>query len=253
MQGKQKTRHMLLSVFLFILIGIPGWGWAGIVDYELAIAQEIVSIAGATAEGMTLNGGIPGPTLRFKEGDTARIHVQNRMSVPSSIHWHGLLVPPEMDGVPLVSFPPIEPGATFVYEFPIRQSGTYWYHSHTNTQEQSGVYGSIVIEPLRKRLQVDRDYVVLFSDWTDEDPHEVLRTLRSGSEWYAIEKGSSQSVFGAARMGMMGEYFARELQRMPAMDISDVAYDRFLANGKPDISFHAKPGEKVRFRIINGS
>jgi FtsP/CotA-like multicopper oxidase with cupredoxin domain len=119
---------------------------AATVEYELTIAQQEVNITGKTARGMTINGAIPGPTLRFKEGDIARIHVHNRMSVETSIHWHGVLVPPDMDGVPYVSFPPIKPGAIFTYEFPIRQSGTYWYHSHTSLQEQSGVYGSIVIE-----------------------------------------------------------------------------------------------------------
>jgi CopA family copper-resistance protein len=202
---------------------------------------------------MTINGTIPGPTLRFREGDTARIHVHNKMKVDSSIHWHGILVPPGMDGVPYVSFPPIEPNTTFTYEFPIRQSGTYWYHSHTSLQEQSGVYGSIVIEPERSSIKSDRDYVVLLSDWTDEDPHTVNQTLKRGSEWYAIEKGSGQSILGAIRLGMFDDYFKRELQRMPPMDIADVAYDRFLANGKPDEALHAKPGDMVRLRIIDGS
>ena len=117
---------------LFLMSMTPGWLWAETVNYDLTIAQEKITIAGATADGMTINGGIPGPTLRFKEGDTARIHVHNRMSVPTSIHWHGVLVPPNMDGVPNISFPPIQPDTTFTYEFPIRQSGTYWYHSHSN-------------------------------------------------------------------------------------------------------------------------
>jgi CopA family copper-resistance protein len=226
---------------------------AATVEYELAIAQQEVNITGKPARGMTINGTIPGPTLRFEEGDIARIHVHNRMGVETSIHWHGLLVPPDMDGVPYVSFPPIEPGSTYTYEFPIRQSGTYWYHSHTSLQEQSGVYGSIVIEPRQKGQQTDRDYVVLFSDWTDENPYQVLRTLKRGSEWYALEKGSGQSILGAARLGMLGEYFKRELQRMPPMDISDVAYDRFLANGEPESTLPAEPHETVRLRIIDGS
>ena len=147
MKRRQITLYIWLPIILLIMGAIPGWGRAETVNYELTIAQEKVTIAGATAEGMTINGSIPGPTLRFKEGDTARILVHNRMSVATSIHWHGLLVPPDMDGVPYISFPPIQPGTTFTYEFPIRQSGTYWYHSHSNLQEQSGVYGSIVIEP----------------------------------------------------------------------------------------------------------
>jgi CopA family copper-resistance protein len=232
-----------------------GFVYAETVNYELTIAQEHVTIDGASAEGMTINGGIPGPTLRFKEGNTARISVHNRMAVPTSIHWHGLLVPPNMDGVPYLSFPPIQPGTTFVYEFPIRQSGTYWYHSHSNLQEQSGVYGAIVIDPKQEHphKKVDDDHVILFSDWTAEDPHQVLRSLKRGSEWYAIEKGSGQSIIGAARMGMLGDYFKREFQRMPAMDIADVAYDYFLANGRPETSLRADGEKTLRLRLINGS
>jgi CopA family copper-resistance protein len=175
------------------------------------------------------------------------------MDVSTSIHWHGVLVPPGMDGVPNVSFPPIAPGSTFTYEFPIRHSGTYWYHSHSGLQEQRGVYGSLVLEPPVEEMHSDRDYVVLFSDWTDEDPHTVLRTLKRGSEWYALEKGSAQSIFGAIRAGKFGDYFGREFSRMPAMDIADVAYDRFLANGNPEVSLEAGGGETVRLRLINGS
>jgi CopA family copper-resistance protein len=223
------------------------------VEYNLAIALQEVNFTGRSVQGMTINGSIPGPTLRFKEGDIARIHVRNKMTQETSIHWHGLLVPPGMDGVPYVSFPPIEPGTVFTYEFPIRQSGTYWYHSHTGTQEQSGVYGSIVIEPPSGEFNADRDYVILLSDWTDENPHKVNRTLRRGSEWYTIQKDSGQSIFGAVRNGMLWKYFKRNLRRMPAMDIADVAYHRFLANGASDSIFNAVPGETVRLRIIDGS
>ena len=250
---KLNIRHLWLAAMLLLVSAMPGVGWTETVNYELTISQEKVTIAGATAEGMTLNGSIPGPTLRFKEGDTARIQVHNRMSVATSIHWHGLLVPPNMDGVPNISFPPIQPGATFTYEFPIRQSGTYWYHSHSNLQEQSGVYGSIVIEPQHGDRHADSDYVILLSDWTTEDPHSVLRSLKRGSEWYALDKGSSQSILGATRMGKLGDYFTRELQRMPVMDIADVAYDYFLSNGQPETNIKAEGGETVRLRIINGS
>jgi CopA family copper-resistance protein len=246
-------RHAIVAGLIFSLhfYSIPAQ--AAIVEYDLVIAQQEVNITGKTVWAMTINGDIPGPTLRFKEGDIARIHVHNRMSVDTSIHWHGVLVPNEMDGVPYVTFPPIRPGAAFTYEFPIRQSGTYWYHSHTSLQEQGGIYGSIVIEPFQANFRLDRDYVVLFSDWTNEDPNEVIRTLKRGSEWYAIEKGAGQSILGAARLGMLGSYFRRELQRMPAMDISDVAYDYFLANGRPELVLAAEPGETVRLRIIDGS
>lgn len=230
-----------------------GQGEDSLVEYHLSIAEEKVNITGKSVKAMTINGGIPGPVLHFTEGDLARIHVKNEMDVETSIHWHGLLLPPEMDGVPFISFPPIQPGETFTYEFPIRQSGTYWYHSHTMLQEQRGVYGSIVIEPESNPLNYDQDHVILLSDWTNTDPHKVLRTLKRGSEWFSIQKGTAQSLLGAIRLGMIGDYLKREFLRMPAMDLSDIAYDRFLVNGKPVLKLEAKGGEKVRLRIINGS
>lgn len=226
---------------------------AEVVEYDLTIARQEFNFTGSPAAGMSINGTIPGPVLRFKEGDLAQIHVHNAMDVDTSIHWHGVLVPPGMDGVPRVSFPPIAPNATFTYEFPIRQSGTYWYHSHSALQEQSGVYGAIVITSHTQMSAPHRDHVVLLSDWTDEDPHTVNRTLKRGNEWYALQKGSSQSIAGAARLGMLGDYYIRELQRMPAMDIADVAYDRFLANGKPETVISATNEETVRLRVVDGS
>jgi len=246
-------QSIFILAIILIVNSLPLLSLAKNVEYELTISEQVVNYTGKSVPAMTINGGIPGPTLHFTEGDLARIEVHNQMSVETSIHWHGLLVPPNMDGVPLISFPPITPGTTFVYEFPIRQSGTYWYHSHTSLQEQRGVYGSIVIKPQQKPLSIDRDYVVLLSDWTDEDPHQVLRTLKRGSEWYALEKGSAQSIFGAMRAGKLGEYFTRELQRMPAMDIADVAYDYFLANGASETSLAAESDEWVLLRIIDGS
>lgn len=244
---KNLSTVLLVSSLLF-----AGWVNAATVEYDLTIAENIVHYSGWPARAMTINGGIPGPVLQFTEGDLARIHVRNAMPVETSVHWHGLLVPPEMDGVPFVSFPPIAPGTTFTYEFPIRQSGTYWYHSHTSLQEQSGVYGAIRILPSHQDHTADLDRAVILSDWTDTDPHEVLRTLKRGSDWMAIEKGSEQSIFGAARLGKLGNYFSRELQRMPAMDIADISYDRFLVNGLSEQVMTDATGKTVRLRIVNG-
>ena len=160
-----------------------------------------------------------------------------------------------MDGVPYISFPPIAPGTTFTYEFPIRHAGTYWYHSHSALQEQSGVYGSIAITPRNgdPRYPDLKEHVVVLSDWTDEDPHEVMRTLRAGNEYYSLRKRSGQSMLGAWRAGRLKDYLVRELQRMPAMDISDVAYDRYLVNGRPEQDLAVQPGERVRLRLINGA
>ncbi len=250
----------LIKIIKYILIAVvlfhPAFSKAraAVVEYHLEIAERKINITGKQATAMTINGTVPGPVLRFREGDIARIHVHNKMNADTSIHWHGILLPPEMDGVPYISFQPIKPGAVFTYEFKVRQSGTYWYHSHTELQEQSGVYGTLIFEPATDGNKPDRDYVVFLSDWTDEDPHTVNRTLKmGGGEWYAIQKGNSQSIAGAARAGKIGDYFKRELQRMPPMDISDIAYDAFLANGEPETALEAMPGETVKLRVVNGS
>ena len=227
---------------------------AATVEYDLTIALQEMNFTGQPVKPITINGQLPGPTLRFVEGDHAVIRVHNQMDVETSIHWHGILLPNAMDGVPFVTFPPIAAGQTFTYEFDLRQSGTYWYHSHTMLQEQRGLYGALVIAPKDEgTFDQLRDQVVLLSDWTDEDDNSVLHTLKRGSEWYAIQKGSAQSVLGAARLGLLGAYFSRELQRMPPMDLADVYYDRFLVNGAPQQSIAARPGEKIRLRIIAGS
>lgn len=228
---------------------------ARLVEYDLTVAEQSWSPGdGVKAiRALTLNGGIPGPTLRFREGDTARIRVHNQlMGEETSIHWHGLLVPNLQDGVPYVTTPPIEAGTTRTFEFPLKHAGTYWYHSHTGLQEQRGVYGSIVIEPKGgEPVKADRDHVVVLSDWTRENPNEVMRTLMRGSDWYALRKGSMQSVAGAIKAGRLQDFWDRERTRMPAMDVSDVAYDAFLANGRKSVALPGKPGEKVRLRFIN--
>lgn len=242
---------MRILHLLVILLGCVS-ALAKEVSYDLTIAEQHVDITGKPVHAMTINGGIPGPTLRFREGDLAVIHVRNSMKHDTSIHWHGMLVPPDMDGVPYLTFPPIGPGATFTYRFPIRQSGTYWYHSHTHLQEQIGVYGSIVIDP-RSGRENTKEHVVVLSDWTNRNPQEVLRTLRRGSEFFGVEKRTAQSVLGAAKTGTLGDFFSREAMRMPAMDVSDVVYDAFITNGKPEENLAAKPGETILLRIINAA
>lgn len=228
---------------------------ARLVEYDLTVSEQSWSPGDGIkpVRALTLNGGIPGPTLRFREGDTARIRVHNRLrNEETSIHWHGLLLPNVQDGVPHVTTPPIRAGTTHTFEFPLKHAGTYWYHSHTGLQEQRGVYGSIVIEPKGgEPAKADRDHVVVLSDWTRENPDEVMRTLMRGSDWYALRKGSMQSVTGAAKAGALKDFWDRERTRMPAMDVSDVAYDAFLANGRKSIALPGKPGEKVRLRFIN--
>ncbi len=227
---------------------------ARIVEYDLTIAETRWSPAGhPPARAITVNGGIPGPTIRFRVGDTARIRVHNHLkSETTSIHWHGLLLPNEQDGVPDVTTPPIQPGTTHTFQFPITHAGTYWYHSHTDLQEQIGVYGSIVILPRDgEAIRTDHDHVVVLSDWSRESPEEIMRTLVRDSDWYELKKGSTQSLLGAAKAGALSDFWQRERTRMPAMDISDIAYDAFLANGRQSLTLPGKPGETVRLRIIN--
>ena len=246
------------AYFLFIILTLS-WilvpsGFAAIVEYELNISYKTLNVTGKDVKAMSLNDSIPGPTLRFREGDTARIRLKNSMDVPTSVHWHGILLPYRQDGVPYVTNPPIKPGETQQFEFPIKQAGTYWFHSHTGLQEQRGVYGSIVITPKDgERVPSDQDKVIVLSDWTNENPDEILRTLKSGSDYYSFKKGSLQSLVGAVKDGALTDVFKRSLMRMPPMDVSDVAYDAFLANGKKESTIPAKPGEKVRLRFINSA
>ncbi|MCB0633785.1 MAG: multicopper oxidase domain-containing protein, partial [Lewinella sp.] len=222
--------------------------------YHLTIEQQPVNITGKSTRGMTINGSIPGPTLRFKEGGYAVIRVTNRMDVETSVHWHGLLLPNYYDGVPYLTTPPIAPGETLQYEFPLKQAGTYWYHSHTMLQEQRGVYGSIVIEPQEKTIDYDRDLVLVFSDWTDEKPANVLRNLKRGNEWYNIRKGTATPLNRVIARGAFGAQLNFWKQRMEGADIADIYYPAFLVNGEMTREYpEFKPGEKVRLRIINAA
>lgn len=225
------------------------------VHYELVVSETTLAPGGKPLPVLAINGSIPGPVLRFREGDIAHITVRNTLKEDTtSIHWHGLLVPNEMDGVPHITTPPIPAGGSHVFEFPLRHAGTYWYHSHTGLQEQRGMYGAIVIAPKEgERHKADADHVVLMSDWTNERPAEVMRTLMRGSDYYAIRKGAAQSLVGAARQGALTEYFEREKSRMPPMDLSDVYYDAFLINGEKSGNVAAAPGSTQRLRLVNAS
>jgi CopA family copper-resistance protein len=154
-------------------------------DFQLEISPIAVNYTGRARTAHAINGQIPAPTLRWREGDTITLAVANRLSEPTSIHWHGIRTPSDMDGVPGLSFAGIAPGQTFVYRFPVHQGGTYWYHSHSAFQEQTGLYGPIVIEPKSGDAhQFDRDYVVLLSDWSDEHPESIISNLKFQSDYY---------------------------------------------------------------------
>ena len=221
------------------------------VVYDLYVTDTLVNFTGKVRTAVAINGHLPGPTLRFVEGDTAVVRVHNRLKGATSMHWHGLILPNKEDGVPYLTTAPILPGSTHTFTFPLIQHGTYWYHAH-GLEEQSGMYGSMVIQP-RETKPVMKEYVLLLSDWTDQKPAEVLRYLKRAGEWYAVQKGATQSYGEAIAAGYFKDKVKQEWGRMPAMDVSDVFYNKFLMNGQEQAYFKdAKPGEVVRLRIING-
>lgn len=230
---------------------------ANTVHYELIVRNEKVNMSGKKEVdfALTVNGGIPAPTLEFTEGDNAEILVKNEIpNEEVSIHWHGILLPPEEDGVPYVNTPPIHPGKSRLFKFKIRQNGTYWYHSHTAVQEQKGVYGAFIIHPKKKTFQYDKEAVVVLSDWSDENADQIIQNLRKDGDYYLYEKDSVRSYLGALEAGGFKSHLQNEWDRMGGMDLSDVGYDAFLINGKRNSQLlTTHPGEKVRVRIVNAS
>ncbi len=231
-------------------------------EYTLNIERLPVNITGKAIRKITVNGGIPAPTLRFTEGDEAVIHVTNKMDEPTSIHWHGLLLPGGQDGVTgFNGYKAIEPGTTFTYRFPIRQTGTYWYHSHTSGQEQDGLYGSIITSPKGKDpIAADRDYVIVLSDFSEEHSSDIMANLKKSSDYYANARLTLGDFFKDAKNRGFGKAWkdAKDWgdMRMMRTDLADVTGYTFLVNGKsPKQNWTGifKPGEKVRLRFINAS
>ena len=222
-------------------------------DIELAIGNHHFATGNRSGHAVAVNGTIPGPLVRLREGQQARLHVTNTLAEDSSIHWHGLLVPFQFDGVPGVSFPGIRPGERFTYDFPIRQSGTYWWHSHSGLQEQAGHYGPIIVESAEPDPRYDRDYVVLLSEFTPLHPHDIMRKLKVGEHYFQRDMlTASEGTMPGAMRRMWGK------MRMNPRDISDVTGSTytFLINGhgpQDDLQFAFVPGERVRLRVINGS
>ncbi len=245
--------------FAALLLGaitlLPTAVFAKTVRYELNVTKQSVNMSGKETVdfALTVNGGIPAPTLEFTEGDDAEIVVQNKIPGEEvSIHWHGILLPPEEDGVAYVNTPPIHSGTSHTFRFKIRQHGTYWYHSHTAVQEQKGVYGAFIIHPKKKTITTDKEVVAVLSDWSDEDANQIIKNLRKDGDYYLYKKNSMRSYIGAIQAGGLGTMLKNEWDRMGGMDLSDVGYDAFLINGKRDSQLIvAHPGEKVRIRIIN--
>ncbi len=252
MTSSTRSNLPILSLLLYWLVS-SATAQARTVTYDLVLAETDGPVKGGP-KAMAINGSIPGPTLRFTEGDDAVIRVKNDLKEDTSIHWHGILLPNDQDGVPHVNMAPITPGETREFRFRLRHGGTFWYHSHSGLQEQLGIYGSIAITPKGgEQIKTDHDLVVVLSDWTNESPYDVLEQLHAGRETQQIKKGTAQSIVGAIQHDALPDMVKRSMKRMPPMDFSDVGYDAFLANGKPAAEFPAQPGETVRLRLINAS
>lgn len=231
--------------------------------FELFIGQTPVNITGRSRTALTINNSLPGPTLRWRQGDTVTLRVRNRLGEPTSLHWHGIILPANMDGVPGLSFAGIEPGGEYLYRFTLEQSGTYWYHSHSGLQEQAGVYGAIVIEPKEPEAhRYQRDYVLLLSDWSDQAPFELMATLKKQSDAFNYHKRTvGDFIDDVASNGWQQTITERKAwaaMRMSPTDLADIsaATYTYLLNGQPpDGNFTClfQPGDSVRLRLINGS
>lgn len=232
-------------------------------QFDLSIGSTPVNLTGRPARAFTINGSLPGPILRWREGDTVTLRVRNTLPTMTAIHWHGILLPANMDGVPGLSFHGIEPGGDYLYRFRVRQSGTYWYHSHSSLQEQAGVYGALIIDPLEPEpFAFDRDYVVLLSDWTDMDPHRLFLRLKKKSDYDNYYKRTVGDFLRDAREDGLGAAVADRkawgAMRMSPTDLADVNGHTYtyLANGKTSQNNWTalfKPGERIRLRFINGA
>ncbi|WP_428027878.1 copper resistance system multicopper oxidase [Altererythrobacter sp.] len=267
-----RRRFIASSAALAALLGTgrmaPAWARSGTTglatggalsgdEIALTIEHNSYSISGRTGHAIAVNGTLPAPLIRLREGQNVRIAVTNWLHEQSSIHWHGLLVPFQMDGVPGVSFPGIDAGQTFVYEFPVLQSGTYWYHSHSGMQEALGLYGPIVIDPAGMDTQYDREHVLVLSDWSSMHPHEQLRRLKRMGGYFNFQRQTLAGLL-AGKGQSLSERIEWGAMRMDPTDISDVTGSTysFLINGQATAENWTglfKPGERVRLRVINAS
>ncbi len=243
----------------------PATAWTTLAgsDFDLRIGETPMNITGAPRTAVTINGSLPAPTLRWREGDTVTVRVANTLDEDASIHWHGILLPANMDGVPGLSFHGIRPGETYVYRFKVRQGGTYWYHSHSGFQEQRGLYGPLIVDPREPEpFTYDREHVVMLTDWTDENPARVFAKLKKQSSYYNLNKRTVGDFVRDVRGQGLGATLADRrmwgAMRMNPTDLADVSAGTYtyLMNGTAPAGNWTgifTPGERVRLRLINGS
>ena len=231
--------------------------------FDLHIGNTPITILGQKTKTMTINGTVPGPLLRFREGETVTLAVTNHLPEDTSLHWHGILLPNAMDGVPKVTFPGIRPSERFVYQYPVRQSGTYWYHSHSGLQQQSAVYGPLVIDPAKPEpFRYDREYILFLSDWTFHDPHLILSKLKKESHYYNYQQRTLADFWGDIQKKGFSKTVKERLMwgkmRMDPTDIADITASEYtyLLNGQTPATPWTglfEHGETIRLRLINGS
>lgn len=230
--------------------------YSQLVKYEFDIENKKIAIAGQNTDALVINNKIPGPTIEAHVGDTLEVTFNNKMNEKTTIHWHGILLPNDQDGVPYLNMQPISPNTSFTYQYNVIQHGTYWYHSHVGLQEQQGLYGALVFHPQKdKQMVTEKDYVIVLSDWTHKKPKQVLANLKKSGDYYALKKRSVLSwdqVFKYGKSAIQNRLNGA-LSRMGPMDISDIGYDAFLSNGKQEETLTAAPGTKVRIRLINAA
>ena len=261
-----------------VISALPAWAWSATnsgagaqsptvlsgTEFDLVIDELPVNFTGKATTATTINGSLPGPTLRWREGDTVTIRVTNRLQEHTAIHWHGINLPIQMDGVPGLSFDGIPPGTTFTYRFQVKQHGSYWYHSHSGFQEMTGVYGSLIIDPAdaSKDIRADRDYTMLLSDWTDEDPMLVLKKLKVQGDYYNYNQPTLPDfIRDVSKDGLRSALDKRKMwneMRMSPTDLADLssATLTYLANGTTPAGNWTgifSKGETVRLRFVNGS
>ncbi|WP_216823532.1 multicopper oxidase domain-containing protein [Niastella vici] len=240
------------------------------IRYNLFVNDTLVNFTGRKKRAIAINGKIPAPALTFTEGDTAEIYLHNMLHEETSLHWHGVILPNQADGVPFLTTAPIAPGETHLYKFKVVQNGTYWYHSHSALQEQAGMYGALLFktrdssQPKKSTMHhssmempgsnelFDKEYTVVLSEWADEKPTQIQRRLRTGNDWYAIKKGSTQSYAEAIKERHFKTKLTNEWKRMKAMNVSDVYYNRFLLNDKSENTApEFKAGDKIKLKVVN--
>jgi CopA family copper-resistance protein len=248
------------SLMLWLLLVSPGILHAD--TYHLAINDKSINLIGEPQHAIVAEDSLPAPTLHWREGERVTLNVTNHLKEQTSIHWHGIVLPYQMDGVPGISFDGIDPGQTFTYQFQVKQSGTYWYHGHSGMQEQQGLFGALVIAPEHDHQPADRDYVVMLSDWPEADPYRTMARLKKQSDYYNFQKRTVGDFFtDIQRLGFwetVADRLAWGEMRMEPTDIADVtgATYHFLINGQTPArhkTYLFKPGEKLRLRIINAS